>query len=284
MPPSLLLLAPLPAAALGALVASKHGVPLLAFAPSAVAAALGALVAFSLGGRRLPRHAPWLAALLVAASLAAPGIDGVHRWISLGPLRLNASAVFAPWLLVGVRSLPARPWRTALLLLLAQAVHVAQPDAAQASALAAGAAPLLLSDPPGRRLGALLSAALVALAVAAWSAPDPLPALDHVERILWMASSLGWPWAAALLASLLLLPAALWAAAPPGERPLALAFSLYLAAAFVSTFVGHFPVHIAGAGAGPILGWYAMLGLLRRRSESIAPPAPPGTVPSRRVP
>jgi hypothetical protein len=39
----------------------------------------------------------------------------------------------------------------------------------------------------------------------------------------------------------------------------------YLLASFVVTFVGNFPVPVFGAGAGPVLGWYALLSVYALR-------------------
>lgn len=146
---------------------------------------------------------PVLVFLGIAATLLAPGLDGVRRWLVLGPIRLNMSAALVPWLALGfvasnpgVRSLPV---------------------------LTGGAI-------VNRRIGVPVAAVLLAIAAATWSRPDPLPPLDHVERILVLTASRGAPW---------LLGAA-------------------LANRVMATFFGNFPVPVFGAGAGPILGWYAL--------------------------
>src|SRR5687768_12598824 len=102
-----LLLAPLPALALGLLVATGHGVPWAAFLPGFLAVALGVLsaVLFARGGPAIREGAarvlPVLVFLGIAATLLAPGVDGVRRWLVLGPIRLNMSAALVPWLVLG---------------------------------------------------------------------------------------------------------------------------------------------------------------------------------------
>lgn len=44
-------------------------------------------------------------------------------------------------------------------------------------------------------------------------------------------------------------------------RATGFALLLYLLASFIVTFIGNFPVPVFGAGAGPVLGWYALLGI-----------------------
>jgi hypothetical protein len=247
-----LLAAPLPAIAVGALASGRP----LAFAPNVAAAVLGAALVFAV--RRRARWHEWLpvaAAVLVAATLVAPDLEGVHRWLPLGPLRLHASAAFAPWLLFGLASEEKRV-RMAALAGVVQAVHLAQPDAAQATALAAGAAVLLLAWP-----WRVAVPVLTALAVASWLRPDPLEPLEHVEGILGLTMARGPAWiaATAIAGALLFAPFAL-ASRDASRVPAALA--LYLAAAFAVTGFGHFPVPVFGASAAPVLGWYGLVAIL----------------------
>ncbi|HVX94676.1 MAG TPA: hypothetical protein VHK47_07185 [Polyangia bacterium] len=89
---------------------------------------------------------------------------------------------------------------------------------------------------------------------ATWLRPDPLPAVDHVERILGLAWSSGALTTAAALAAI----GALFVSLPIARAPTA---GLYLGVAFAVTFLGNFPVPVLGAGAGPVLGWYALAAL-----------------------
>jgi hypothetical protein len=104
-----------------------------------------------------------------------------------------------------------------------------------------------------------LSLALAALALAAWSRVDPLPAVPHLERILMLACREGalWASAAVIAGAALLVPFV----APPREQEARAgvgAALAYLVATFVVTFVGTFPVPCFGAGAGPVLGYDAL--------------------------
>lgn len=98
--------------------------------------------------------------------------------------------------------------------------------------------------------------------------PDPLAPVDATERILRLVASNGpvWLGGAALAGIALFAPFA----QSLGDRrtaSLGLAAALYLATSFAVTFVGNFPVPIFGAGAGPVLGWYAWLALALDQSR-----------------
>lgn len=258
-------LAPLPAAAVGMAIAVSQGVRWTAYLPNLIALVLGAGIFFGVRRRSHGRVATWMpsvAALAILATLVVPGVDGVHRWLAIGGLRLNVSTAATPWILLG---LAAGGQRARLLgagaVLVAAMTHLAQPDAGQATALAVGVLPLALDR---RRTPSAIGVPLVltttALAGAAWFVPDPLAPVDHVERILILGSSQGALWVAAMVAAgvALLVPFAL----PTRESardPVAGALVGYIAATFIVTVIGHFPVPVFGAGAGPVLGWYALL-------------------------
>jgi hypothetical protein len=272
------LLAPLPALGLGLLVATRHGVPWTAFLPNVLAVTLGILGA-GLFLRALPRTResmekalPVAAFLGIALTLLASGLEGVHRWLAIGPVRLNMSATLVPWLALGVVASSPGTRRLSLVLLGAtQLIHLAQPDAAQATALAAGALPVLAGGTVvTRRIGIPAAAALWGVAAATWSRPDPLPALAHVEGILALTASSGAPWAlgAVIAGGALLAPFVLGIRTRSSvASQVGAGLALYLCASVAATFFGAFPVPVFGAGAGPVLGWYAMacgLGAARR--------------------
>ena len=269
------ILAPLPATAVGLSIAGARGVPWTAFAPNLAAIALGAacfLAARRVQNERLCAWVPALAALGILATLVAPGIEGVHRWVGVGAVWLNMSLALAPWILFGLSAARDDMRKAAALAaLVAQIAHVVQPDAGQATALAAGALPLLIGRSCAKRtLGSVVALVLGVLAGAAWLREDPLPAVEHVERILSLAYQEGPPWVTAVVVTgaVLLLPLV----APMSSSSAAvLAASSYFVASFVVTFVGNFPVPVFGAGAGPVLGWYALLALAADRKPDCQP-------------
>lgn len=268
---------PLPALFIGALVARAHGVSVKAFGTNLVAAVLGMALAAWLARRswsQWVRWAPGIAAtilVLLAATFLFPSLEGVHRWLSLGPVRLNASVVTLPWALLALWGLlhQVRPGLALGLVTVTQLLHGAQPDTGQALAFLLGVLVLFCGarflSTGWKVAGCGLAAMGVALACAG---ADPLKAVPHVERIVHLAAARGAPWLLAALVTLglLLLPmlhGAVRLGALQSDTAL-LAFSL--AAYFLGTLAvtgwGNYPVPVMGAGAGPVLGWYSALGIL----------------------
>lgn len=236
--------------------------------PNLVALLLGTgvvLVAQRAPREGLSRWAPLFAALGIATTLFGDGVDGVARWVNVGGLQVHASAALAPWLLLGLAAESSTTRRLTLLAaLVVQLVHVLQPDAGQATALAAGALAILAartSIPRLEQLGA--SAALTGAAALAWLRPDPLEPVDHVERILFLAYDRSPVWVVAIVGAMLPLFGAL---AGPGARaraPATLAALGYLAACFGVSAWGQFPVPVFGAGFATTLGWFALVAVPR---------------------
>jgi hypothetical protein len=274
----LVLLAPLPAVAVGAAVARAQDIPIIAFAPNLLAMLLGmALVLGCRPGRTAGRETwtrwlPVAGAISIGLTLLSPGLDGVHRWLVLGPVRLNASTAVSPWLLAGVYAQARRsPGRALALLAALLLVHVLQPDAAQATALALAGLALIWRAPPATPATRAVAVVLVVgIAGLAWSRPDPLPALDHVERVLVLGLSGGPGLAVASVVAMALLLAPMLVARSGASRAPALGFAVYVLATVAATFCGNYPVPVMGAGAGPVLGWYAMVAYLRCRNGTAA--------------
>lgn len=271
-------LVPLLPILIGALVARAHGVSPKAFGTNLAAAALGLGLAALLGRRawnpwgRLPAVLGAAAVALLAATLLFPSLEGVHRWVALGPVRLNASAVTLPWLLLAlwVLSSQARPGFALGLVAITQVLHISQPDAGQATAFAAGALVLFSTARPLARGWRAAGIALTMMGAAvAWGRADPLIAVPHVERILHLAAGQGVPWLLAALVALgaLFLPmwyGVAWLRSTRSEAAaLAVCLGVYFGGTLAVTELGNFPVPVLGAGAGHVLGWYSALGILQ---------------------
>ncbi len=161
---------------------------------------------------------------------------------------------------------------TALLLFL-------QPDAAQATAFAAGAAVLLLPRDRAEGYAWLRLVPLLALAGLSWLRKDPLAPVPHVEGIVGLAMEMGIGWGAAAVASLLLLPVPFFAARRTGDGRMGLAIGAYVLATILAPALGYFPVPVLGQGASPIIGYFVAIGLLRRSTragttaEPVIPPS-----------
>lgn len=267
------------AVALGAVVCAMSGVAPGLWARNLAAWVVGGLLAVALARWAGPR-AIAAAALLGPAGLAAtlfnPGLEGVHRWIPVGPVTVNAALLLLPALVVATAVLSARAWWGWLPAILALPVLALQPDASQATSFAMAVCVLAAarpSDPPrvGGAVRGLVAAAAVMVAAWTWTRPDPLRPVPEVEEIILLAASHS-PYLAAVGLLLLAAVAATPVLATRG-RGLAtapgagLAVSALFAGWVIAPFLGAFPTPLIGVGLSPILGAWIGLGLLASRQR-----------------
>jgi len=220
------------------------------------------------------------AAAGLAASFAFPDQQGVHRWLDIGPLHVNAAALLlAPAVValarIGIWSLPGLAFVAAALVVL-----VAQPDASQATAFFAAAAILFARSPATlfAKIGAITLAA--GLALASWIRPDPLEPVVEVEGILTLAAQMSpvlAAFAALALGAACLSPLTFMRVQP--ARDAALALAAYFSVSALMPLVGAYPVPLAGMGMSFPLGFwlgFGSLAVLSREAKGDPSPIPFG--------
>lgn len=260
--------------ALGAWVCAANAVPMAVWVRNLVAWAVGAAIGFVLARTSAVWAFPAMllvTALLLAATLFDPGQLGVHRWVGLGPLSINAAMLMLPSAVVAMAALEAKaPWFW-LLAMTCLAILAIQPDASQATALGAALTLIALASPLPQLVRLAVSLGAVTLAGATWLRPDPLQPVPEVEEIHLLAWSVSPVLAVVGLTSLVLFslaPGSLGRHGSPDLRIAALALSVYLFVGAVMPFVGAFPVPLLGIGVSPILGAWLGLGCLAMLSRT----------------
>jgi cell division protein FtsW (lipid II flippase) len=282
---SAIVLAPLPALAIGVLVMRQAGVSSAIWGQQLAAGLTLMILCAGVGfAPRRPRiFGSWgwaisgvAALLLLVGSLAQPGVEGVRRWVPIGPLHVHAGFVALPVLLVVVgrimRADRLRPasWLVPVATVIAALVLTLQPDPSQASAFGLAVLVLLFGRRSPTRIEWLAAGAVVLSALAAWTRPDPLAAVPYVEGIVTLAGSLGTGWLVASLLALALLPMPFVVDAlrrTPDTRP-GIALAIYFAAVSSAPFVGPYPVPVLGFGLSPIIGYFAVLGWVILRNQA----------------
>jgi hypothetical protein len=260
----------LTAVLLGCATAWLHGISAAVVALN-MAAWLAGFAAAPQLSRAKPPAAPWLAALAtitLAVTLLSPGMSGVHRWIALGPVRLNMAELLLPLVVVVLASLAPRSPLRLLLPIAVSLILFAQPDASQAVAFAGGAVLLIIASTRSRIQRSIAGLALVATAVATCFRPDPLGPVPQVEGIIGLAAQTSPLLAAAAVLALagivLLVAHRARAAKPSPQRVAATSLALYFALSALAPLFGAYPVPLIGMGVSPMLGlWLGMGWLLR---------------------
>jgi hypothetical protein len=265
-------LASLACVAFGCWIAAGHGVAASVWARNPGVWVLGvgmAMVVTASAGARVTAGFLLATPLVLGLTLLAPGLSGVHRWLQLGPVQVNAAALVLPPFVVALAAAgrgPLWPWLVGALV---GVVLVVQPDASQGMALASAAIVILVLSPVGparRSVGVVIALGLIAFA---WARQDPLAPVAEVEGILRLAWDQS-PFVAVLAASTL--AAACLAPLLAAERGAAL--STYFLMAAIAPALGACPGPLVGMGVSPILGAWLGVGLL----------ATVGSAPERRAP
>jgi hypothetical protein len=250
--------APLPAVLIGLRVMSVAHVPTGIWLQNVAAVGAGLLVLWAVRRCRWRRERPgtpipWAviaaALVLMALTLVAPGLQGVHRWLPVGPIRLHAGALLAPALLIAVGEVgPKAALGVGVVTL---AIFLTQPDRAQAVSFAAGW--LALTWPRRGTASKAATVVIVLLAVGSILRTDPLMPVPYVEGIVGLAAEQGIGLAVAGVIALAILPIAVGLL--PARRA-AIGVATYLTGALIAPGFGPYPVPILGYGMSPILGYY----------------------------
>lgn len=201
--------------------------------------------------------------ILALVLVAGTTLDGVTRWLPLGPLNVQPALILSPLLLAIVAGREGRHWRVAILVPIL--LVALQPDAATVLALAAGtaiiAAAASVRSTRGwtpRRIALASGAAMIAIVVLIWSGIQTPPSVAFVEGTVELARQSG-PTAMLLHAATpLLMMSALLSAGQGGP-----ALAAYFAIAAAAAVFWAFPMPLAGAapshamGFGLAIGWVA---------------------------
>lgn len=202
-------------------------------------------------------------AILALVLVAGVDLDGVRRWLPLGPFLIQPALILGPLLLAIAGSREGRHWRVAILLPIL--LVALQPDAATLIALAIGTA-VLMAGASGRSqrgwsprrvaiAAAALSLAVLGLIFTGIQTPPPVAFVEGTVGI----AALSGPLAVTLHAgSLLLAVAALSSRGGTAD----VAVAAYFAVAAISAIFWAFPMPIAGAGPSHLIGFGLAIGWL----------------------
>ncbi len=207
-------------------------------------------------------------ALLWAAALLGERVEGVRRWIRLGPLLVHTAALVTPVLVcVLARWAVEGRWKCVAGVSLASwAALLAQPDAGYGCALMLAMAWSVASSTQHRRWAWLPAL----LALVSWWRDWPVTPVGHTEGVVGLAAQwhLGlavWDVAALALATGAPWTIAAWRRSPDravGVGSMVGPVWVVMACTALWPLVGHWPVPWVGFGASPVLGACLGLGVL----------------------
>jgi hypothetical protein len=213
-------------------------------------------------------------AILLLVLVTGTTVDGVTRWLPLGPLNIQPALILSPLLLAIVAGREGRHWRVAILLPIL--LIALQPDAATMLALVAGAATIAAAASvrstrgwTPRRIALASGAATIAIVTIVWSGIQTPPAVAFVEGTVELARLSGSAGILLHVVTAVLMVAALLSAGQGGP-----ALAAYFAVAAAAAVFWAFPMPLAGAAPSHAMGFGLAVGCWRRSAGgSFRPPA-----------
>ena len=205
------------------------------------------------------------ACCLVLGLVLVAGIEleGVTRWLPLGPFLIQPALILSPLLLAIAGSREGRHWRVAILL--PMLLVALQPDAQTLIALAVGVAVLMVGASgqslrgwTTRRIAIAAGAAGLAVAGLLVAGIQTPPPIAFVEGTVEIAALSGVPAMLLHIAAIALTIAALSSRGGTNDAALA----AYFAAAAVVAVFWAFPMPVVGAGPSHLIGFGLAIGWL----------------------
>lgn len=202
-----------------------------------------------------------LLAIMALVVVAGPSLDGVRRWITIGPVRLHAGMLLGPALAALLAVEPPRLRLAAITAALG--IALLSPDFAMALAWTGAVLARGFRTRPWPLAATLGVAAVMLVANALRTDPlEPVPFVEGVVATAWQSSrALAVALALASLAPLLV---------AIDNAPPTRAVAGFWAGLVLASLVGAFPSPLIGYGAAPILGFglaiAARRGLHRHRA------------------
>lgn len=191
--------------------------------------------------------------------------SGPERWISVGPSRLYVAPLLLPSFIAACAIFADKDGKRQMLsfaaVLGAALLLALQPDASQVLALLVASIVIVVQCRLGVIRLAVVAFPIIWLAMWTFSLPDPLAPVPHVEEVFVLALGHSLFAGIAIIACAIALIVGLWIQSVNGPYWLS-SVAAYYAALFVCSTAGITPAPLVGYGAGPILGFGLMIGLL----------------------
>jgi len=258
------LIIPIPSIVIGAIVMYQNKVPVSIWAQNIVCFIIAGLISYLVVLYKYKMSSKTNAAfilisfLLLILTLVSPGMNGVHRWVSVGRFKFNVAFIVLPIMIIELWKISlVKGFRVAALITVIISVLLAiQPDASQLTGFAIPMMVMLCDKPDKQRLRKYLLGILTILIIFSWVFLDNLPAVAYVENIVSLSASMGLIWLIISIISLAILPIPFLLFPPKSFKLPSICVGLYYIIILVSTLFGNFPVPPMGYGISPIIGYY----------------------------
>jgi cell division protein FtsW (lipid II flippase) len=199
-----------------------------------------------------------VAIILLFLTFISSGIDGVHRWVSVGPIKFYVAVIVLPLIIIELwKLLQLRDWWFSGAITIVISIFLTlQPDASMLTAFAIPMIILLWNKINNNIFRFCIVILLSALIIISWVFLDKLPPVAYVENIVSLVGNMGIIWLGLGVISLVILPLPFIFFSPKKYKLLSISFGLYFIIILISTMFGNFPVPMMGYGVSPIIGYF----------------------------
>lgn len=258
----------IPSIAIGALAMYQNHVPFAIWGQNIGCLVLMSVISllmitrkFNNTGNRYNQLLLPAAIIVLILTFANQGMEGVHRWTSIGAVKLNVAMIVLPMILLElyqvlkIRGLTYAGVCAFIILL----VLFFQPDASQLTGFAIPVMIMLSLNKGSKKIRLLITGVSVLFIALSWIRLDHLPPVNYVEKILMMVADMGEIWFVLGIISLAILPAPFIFLPPKNAVSVSRYIGCYYIVILLSTLFGNFPVPLMGYGISPIVGYYIPL-------------------------
>jgi cell division protein FtsW (lipid II flippase) len=196
--------------------------------------------------------------ILILLTFISAGMEGVHRWVSIGIIRFNVSMIVLPIIIISTwRLLEANQlWAAVITTLAVSILMLVQPDASQLTGFAIPMMVMLYNKVDKKLLRLFILGVLAVLIILSWVFLDNLPAVAYVEGIVGLLGNIGLLWSVLGVITLIILPVPFILFPPKNLILPSICLGLYFILILISTLFGNFPVPLMGYGISPIIGYF----------------------------
>ncbi|MHB9943407.1 cell division protein [Clostridium sporogenes] len=185
------------------------------------------------------------------------GIENVHRWLSIGPIKFHVAAIVLPIIIINLWKLLQSKswWFSSIIAICISIILVLQPDASMVTAFVIPMI-ILLWNTTNNIYRYFIVALLSGLIIFSWIFLDGLASVSYVEGIISLVANMGIIWLILGVISLMILPLPFLFFPPKEHKLLSLSIGIYFIVILISTLFGNFPVPLMGYGVSPIIGYF----------------------------
>jgi len=257
-----------PAVIIGVIVMYLNGVASVIIGQNIVSFLIGGLISAFILSREDKMKvinnegvAVFMAVMLLVLTFINSGMNGVHRWISLGPIKFYVASLILPIEIINLWKLieNGKQWPSIIITIIVAFVLLIQPDASQLTAFIIPMIILLWSKTRNNAFRFGISGILMIMIVVSWMHLDTLPPVSYVEEILSLSANIGMIWLVLGVTSLLILPLPFIFFPRKNSELLSRCIGIYFVIILISTQFGNFPIPLMGYGISPIIGYFVAI-------------------------